>query len=140
LCGEQIGASAEITNCFWDVETSGIGATGDDNFGATGKETDDMTTKSTFTGVGWDFVGEAANGEEDVWRMCVDGIVYPRLAWEFSSEGDFVCGDGVDADDLVWLAREWLVERASLADANFDEKVNLKDMAVLAANWLGGTY
>jgi hypothetical protein len=41
-----------------------------------------MKTLSTFTSAGWDFVGETANGTNDYWRMCVDGVDYPRLAWE----------------------------------------------------------
>ena len=66
-----------VTAGFWDVDNSGIGASGDDNDGATGKTTAEMRAEATFTGVGWDFVTETANGTDDVWIM--DG--YPELVW-----------------------------------------------------------
>ncbi|MCK5272800.1 MAG: hypothetical protein KAJ52_09480, partial [Sedimentisphaerales bacterium] len=78
LCGYNSGT---ITNCFWDVETSGIGIEGDDNYGATGKTTEQMQTESTFTDAGWDFSGETVNGIEDIWQMCDIGG-YPKLWWE----------------------------------------------------------
>ena len=39
LCGSNGGT---ISNCFWDVETSGIGSEGDNNHGAIGKTTAQM--------------------------------------------------------------------------------------------------
>ena len=56
----------------------------------------------------WDFVGESANGENETWRMCEDDMAFPRLSWEFSKNGDFACGDGVDITDLQALADNWL--------------------------------
>ncbi len=40
-----------------------------------------MKQQSSF--VGWDFVGETANGTEDIWDIC-QGLDYPKLAWTFS--------------------------------------------------------
>mgnify|MGYP005847274767 CR=1 FL=1 len=57
---------------------------------------------------GWDFVGEVVNGDADVWRLCEDGSGYPRLAWEYSRFGDFVCGDGVDMDDFDYFSARYL--------------------------------
>ena len=82
------GGLGSITSCLWDVETSGLinmcgdqaeRATGcDDSFG---KTTAEMQTESTFTDTGWDFVGETANGTEDIWWID-EGQDYPRLWWE----------------------------------------------------------
>jgi len=41
-----------ITNCFWDKQTSGQAASS----GGTGKTTDEMQEKSTFTSADWDFI------------------------------------------------------------------------------------
>lgn len=41
-----------ITDCFWDTQTSGQAASD----GGTGQTTSEMTTRSTFTGAGWDFI------------------------------------------------------------------------------------
>jgi len=67
----------DTTNSFWDIETSGQ----ETSQGGTGKTTNQMQTESTFTNVGWDFVGETVNGSEDVWRI-LEGQNYPRLWWE----------------------------------------------------------
>ncbi|MHC4552252.1 MAG: hypothetical protein ACYSUT_05740, partial [Planctomycetota bacterium] len=55
----------------------------------------------------WDFVGDD-NGNRDVWRMCVDGMEFPRLSWEFSGAGDYACPAGVDLRDFAALAANWL--------------------------------
>lgn len=65
---------------FWDTETSGQ-TTSD---GGTGKTTAEMQTASTFLQAGWDFVGEIANGTEDIWWI-LGGQDYPRLWWEVSN-------------------------------------------------------
>ena len=67
-----------ITSSFWDVESSGVGIAGDDNYGAIGRTTAEMMTFLNFTDAGWDFVGETINGTDDIWFMR-DGIEYPRL-------------------------------------------------------------
>src|SRR4030042_2425791 len=40
----------------------------------------------TFLDAGWDFVGETANGSEDIWKIA-EGLGYPRLSWEKYSGG-----------------------------------------------------
>ncbi len=91
---------------------------------------------------GWDFLGEDTNGENEIWRMCVDGVDYPRLSWEFAQNGDFACGDGVDLADLQALAEHWLLvgtahptEFSYACDANGDEQIDLKDFEELSENW-----
>jgi hypothetical protein len=132
LCGNNRG---EVTSCFWNTETSGLTSSA----GGEGVSYTEMMTLSTFTGTNWDFVGETANGTADVWRMCVDGVDYPRLSWEFSQNGDFDCPNGVAVDDLLYLSNRWLditPGTAGAADPNGDGKADLADMAILAAHWL----
>jgi hypothetical protein len=74
--------------------------------GGIGLTTTEMQTISTFTNAGWDFVGETANGTEFIWRLCQDLVDYPRLAWEFNL-ADFVCPDGVEMRDYAVLAAQW---------------------------------
>jgi predicted secreted protein len=62
---------------FWDIETSGQTASA----GGTGKTTAEMQTASTFLDAGWDFMGETANGTEDIWKIA-EGLDYPRVWWE----------------------------------------------------------
>ena len=68
-----------IINCFWDVESSGVGIAGSSNYGAIGKTTVQMQDITTFLNAGWDFVGESENGTEDIWIM-YEGS-YPQLIW-----------------------------------------------------------
>jgi hypothetical protein len=66
-----------VIHCFWDIQTSGQTTSA----GGTGKKTAEMQTASTFLEAGWDFVGETANGTQDIWRI-LQGKDYPRLWWE----------------------------------------------------------
>jgi len=120
----------------------------------------------TYTDAGWDFIGEDANGSEDIWRLCADGLGYPRLAWEYYTHGDFVCGDGVDMDDFAYfsardycdgcggligpdggivdievlgnVAYMWLMTDCENCggDVSGDGNVNLEDFAKVAYNWM----
>jgi hypothetical protein len=128
LLGYNIGT---VTASVWDVNTSGLAASA----GGTGKTTAEMKTLSTFTSAGWDFLGESANGTKDYWRMCVDGLNYPKLSWQFLP-GDFVCPDGVDIYDLAVFADQWLLKKLSF-DTNNDGIVNFLDFAIFANNWHG---
>jgi len=69
--------SGSIATSFWDKETLGETTSA----GGTGKTTAEMQTASTFLEAGWDFVGETANGTEDIWKIA-EGWDYPRLWWE----------------------------------------------------------
>jgi hypothetical protein len=64
-----------INNSFWDVNTSGQ-TTSD---GGTGKTTAEMHDANTFLNAGWDFVGETANGTDDIW-IIYEGLSYPLFA------------------------------------------------------------
>ena len=83
---------------FWDIETSGqiTSAAG------TGKTTAEMYTAVTFLEAGWDFVGETANGTQDIWTIA-EGIDYPRL----SSEPVLLADDFEDGVTLpLWQVYE----------------------------------
>ena len=124
-----------VESCFWDKQTTGQ----PDGYPGTALTTAEMKTISTFTGAGWDFVGESANGTADVWRICVDGVDYPRLSWEFSQDGDLNCPDGVGLEDLVYLAGRWMKGTAATsgaADSDGDGKVDLADFGIVASNWM----
>lgn len=98
-----------------------------------------MQKRATYISAGWDFVGESGNGTEDIWRLCADGVNYPRLAWEFSDDGDFNCPDGVRWNDLVYLSGRWLATKPKgigAADGNADHRVDMADLALLAENWM----
>ncbi len=89
LVGSSVFTSgSEIIASFWGVESSGsskmcgIGSS-DSSFGRT---TAEMQTAITFLGAGWDFVGETANGSEDIWKI-PEGECCPRLWWEKYSGG-----------------------------------------------------
>jgi hypothetical protein len=74
-------ASATVTSSFWDSETSGQTTSA----GGTGKTTAEMQTAKTFLDAGWDFVGETANGTEDIWGI-LEGKDYPKLWWELNEQ------------------------------------------------------
>ncbi len=70
-------AVGDVTSCFWDTQISGQTS----SEGGTGETTANMQNATTFLHAGWDFVGETANGTEDIWWID-EGKDYPRLRWE----------------------------------------------------------
>jgi hypothetical protein len=136
--GGLVGSNwGEVTDSFWDIETSGQATSA----GGTGKTTEEMLTASTFLEAGWDFVDETENGIEDIWCIC-EGVDYPKLTWQFIP-GDFNEDYNVDLLDFAILSGRW-----SLADSVFfwcrgtdltgDGFVDFNDLEVLAKNWLTG--
>lgn len=142
LCG--VNRSGSFNNCFWDMETSGmtegVGNEIPDPNDVAGKTTTQMQMISTFTSAGWDFVGEEANGHEDHWRMCIDGVNYPKL-WHEYAAGDFACGDGVDMNDFSTLAETWALssgqsgynDRCDLID---NDTIDIADLLSFSDEWL----
>lgn len=124
-----------VTGCLWDIQASGQASSAS----GTGKTTAEMKTPGTFSAAGWDLVGEAANGTAELWRVCADGGKYPQLTWEYVKPGDFACPNGVGLDDLEYLAGRWLAatpETIGVADGNGDGKVDMRDLAILASQWM----
>jgi hypothetical protein len=123
--GGLIGLNTDgiITGSFWDINTSGTIVSA----GGTGKTTEQMQTKSTFTNAGWDF--------NDIWRIC-EPANYPRLIRQ-TLPGDIVCADGVDIEDIAMLCDQWLLDviPADLAPAGGDGIVNFADFVIFAGQW-----
>jgi len=67
----------EITSSYWDIESSGQTVSD----GGVGLTTAEMQTATTYLNAGWDFVDEAENGPNDVWKI-VEGQTYPLLSWQ----------------------------------------------------------
>lgn len=76
LAGEE-RTYANTIGSFWDVETTGQ----TESAAGIGLTMSEMHTASTFFDAGWDFIGETANGVEDIWWI-LGGQDYPRLFWE----------------------------------------------------------
>jgi len=141
--GALIGSIRSLTSsgCFWDDDiNAGLVGFGyiDDNSDvsdATGLSTAEMKTALPYESKDWDF--------ENVWRIC-EGTNYPRLKSDLIYLGDFVCPDGVEANDLAILIDEWLSEMpeltADIAPVSYqDGIVNTLDFVILAENWMRGT-
>jgi len=77
LIGGDDANQTIVQASYWDVETTGQAVSA----GGVGLETTAMKTARTFLDAGWDFVGETANGVDDIWWI-LDGQDYPRLSWE----------------------------------------------------------
>jgi hypothetical protein len=129
LIGDKAEYPLDPNAGFWDIS---LGAP--NNGLGIALNTEQMQTAITFMNAGWDFVGETANGYEDIWRMCQDGVDYPHLVWEFYIYGDLTCPDGVDFIDYSVLANQWMLEKLE-QDYNSDGRVNFKDWATFANNW-----
>jgi len=130
LSGLVEGSHGINTNCFWDTETSGMLYSD----GGTGLATSQMQDMATFVNADWDFIGESENGTENIWRLCADGVEYPKFNWQMTYEGDFLCPDGVDGSDLQVFCEEWLYLRLPM-DLSGDDFVNFIDWTIFAADW-----
>ena len=143
LCGSNSGT---ISECFWDIETSGttdgVGNMDPDPSGVIGKTTAEMITLLTFTTAGWDFMGETDNGIDDIWQLCIDGLDYPRLVWQFGP-ANFVHPGRVDNYDLFVLMNDWLSENSRCCDIfpapTPDGIVNILDFTEFSQHWLEGS-
>ena len=78
LAGHNVGGS--VTNCFWDIGTSGQSTSA----GGTGKTTAEMKSIATFSSAGWNVVAVANASTRNsayIWNI-VDGQTYPFLSWQ----------------------------------------------------------
>jgi hypothetical protein len=126
-----------FTKCFWDNTVSplltGIGTRTDPNVIA--QSTTEMKRQSTFTDAGWDFVGETANGTEDIWAIC-QRTNYPRLAWQIPA-ADFLCPDGVNFIDYAYFTDVWNTSDPN-ADLDLSGLVDPNDLKIFCDHWLEG--
>jgi hypothetical protein len=125
--------NATTTNSFWDTETSGITTSN----GGTGKTTAEMTTTSTFTNVGWDFVGESANGSNDYWKMNVCISAYPVLSWQTPKTPSTGTGTIADPYQIATLEDlRALSENSCIWDSCFIQTANIN--ATVTNTWNNG--
>lgn len=148
--GGVIGENGDgtVQRCFWDVDSSSIAQGTGDGAGTItdvyGKTTPAMQTRSTYTDFGWDFVGEAANGGDDIWRLCANGVTYPYFNWNRAIAADFTCPDGVAFEDFGYLAVRWQMTDCLAtggcggADLDGSGQVNLADLELFVDVWLAG--
>ena len=73
-----------VNNSFWDVQASGLSVSA---AGLGLKTAQMMYDIGTYLEAGWDFMGETANGTEDIWWID-EGKDYPRLWWEAAAIDD----------------------------------------------------
>ncbi len=123
---------ANISNSFWDTQTSGRTTSA----GGTGKTTIQMQTESTFTDVGWDF--SADDGDAPNWWMPDNG--YPKLIWQ-SYRGDINRDGGVNLKDFALLSRCWLNTNGdagynNTCDLSGDNVIDIVDLLIIVNNWL----
>ncbi|MBN1123526.1 MAG: hypothetical protein JXA82_00865 [Sedimentisphaerales bacterium] len=104
LCGSNY--YGRTTDCFWDIETSGI----TDSAGGTGLTTTQMQLLGTYINAGWDFLGEEENGTEDIWFM-KDGYSYPGFRWRYRSLNDLNEDVVINMKDLNVMASQWGTNR-----------------------------
>jgi hypothetical protein len=124
-------ALAVVIGSLWDMQTSKQTK----SVGGTGKTTAEMKTMDTFLAANWDFF--------NVWTIC-EGINYPVLLWQIPP-GDLSCPDGVNFLDFVWFAANWrhrdcgaLNSNCNGADLDLSGRVEFRDLAIFAENWLAG--
>jgi len=82
VCGGMVAYATNnfsVLNSFWNTEISGQTTSA----AGTGLTTIEMQDQDSFLDSGWDFVGESANGTDDIWNMCSvinNGFLY--LSWQ----------------------------------------------------------
>ena len=121
-----------VTASFWDVNTSGQSTSAS----GTPKTTAEMKTESTFTSAGWDFIGETANGSEDIWAIC-EGTNYPRLVWQIPA-ADWICPDGVGLEDFSYLGGVWGSADPDPANLDGEDGIGFGDLMIFCELWLTG--
>jgi hypothetical protein len=133
--GGLSGNSVYAPTCLFDKETTG-------QTGTNGETTENMQRRSTYIAKGWDFTNESVIGVLDTWRMCQNGLDYPRLGWEFGS--DFACPEGRGIEDLLFIADRWLDITTRTfgkyfpfgpADLTGDCEITFEDFAILSSEW-----
>ncbi|MFP4173880.1 MAG: GLUG motif-containing protein [Candidatus Hydrogenedentota bacterium] len=130
-----IGGGGEVTNSFWDIETSAQSesAGGD---GGEGKSTVEMQTESAFTAADWDFEG--------IWGID-EALSYPYLLNNPPPMDEEVFGDvtgsgEVQADDLQAVINAVLggdIDPDYDPDVNGDERVDALDVQLVILVLLG---
>jgi len=136
-----------VSDCFWDAEMQSHGVTdcigyheGGTVTNVAGVPTVQMQTRSTYTSAGWDFVGETANGTEDIWTIH-ETVDYPKFVWKLVN---FTGWCEVDLADFAFFADRWMDTNCGDAgdcdgtDIDFSGTVDARDLGILCGYWLAG--
>jgi hypothetical protein len=97
-----------------------------------------MKTESTFTGAGWDFVNETANGTEDIWTIKED-VNYPEHVWPLVH---YVGWDIVNFLDYSFFADYYGktdcndINDCNSTDLDFSGAVDSNDVNIFKLHWL----
>jgi len=105
--GYEQSSTSLFIGCFYNNQVNsglnGIGNTSDPNVvGITGTA---MRDKDTFTGAGWDFAAESADGTDDIWQI-QQHQSYPCL--NLFTVGDLNADGIVNCYDLGTFCNHWL--------------------------------
>jgi len=90
-----------ISNNFWELQS------GDSEIFdfATGLTTSEMKNATNYLDAGWDFVGETANGTENIWAIDPDyNDGYPYLTWERPT---VIIPEDTLKEQIVKIAEGW---------------------------------
>ncbi|MEN6309824.1 MAG: GLUG motif-containing protein [Anaerohalosphaeraceae bacterium] len=139
LCGFNSGT---VSDCFWDMETSGKSASAGGS-GVAGKTTAQMKTLETFTSAGWIFAD--IPGRTPEWQMA--GNRYPRLmtvkVYNYSG------GYGTAAEpynisnveDLLELSENWMdYNKFFILTADIDLQGYVFNTALIAPNFSNSIF
>jgi hypothetical protein len=152
LTGSSISQSGGVITHSYFLDTSGP-----DN--GLGTPLDDPNMKKQASFIGWDFVGETANGTGDIWWI-LENITYPKLNWQRNIPPCPCCpnnpgspgnpDDGgiyfpdynfdffVNFEDFAIFANEWLTENPFIS-LDTDNDVDINDLKIFCNYWLEGT-
>jgi len=123
--GDGHGSWSDITNCFWDIETSGQTTSSD----GTGLTTEKMKQDTSFLNTGWDFICELTNGVEDVWGMNEKtNNGYPAFEWEL--QGPVPIKEELDT----------ITDETSVTVTDYPEAVGFNGVTIIATTTSSLSY
>jgi hypothetical protein len=88
--------NGSVATSFWDIQNSGMVSSA----GGTGLITGLMFQMNTYMSANWDFMGEVANGTDDIWWID-EGNDYPRLWFELNTPP--FADVGLDITVYAWI-------------------------------------
>jgi hypothetical protein len=101
-----------------------------------GEPLSDIQMRQQDSFVGWDFVGESANGTDDIWSIC-EGTNYPRLVWQIPA-ADWICPDGVGLEDFNYFGGVWGSAGPDPANLDGEDGIGFGDLMIFCELWLTG--
>ncbi len=143
--GENVGGligNGYASWCLWDIQTSGQ----EYSAGGIGMTTEEMKNSLTYIDIGWYFYNQYSDVFETTWRMCADGVDYPRFTWEHYNNADYACPNGTDLVDYALFAQYFLEydcgnenENCYVFNLNHSGTVDFEDCIIFSQYWLLNT-